>query len=48
MFGIRVMGILVKLKYPNTTMVAVITIDGSGCRIDHAEMFSAINALPLD
>jgi len=48
MFGIRVMGILLKLIYPIAMRATAITMDGSGCRIDHAEILSAINALLLD
>jgi hypothetical protein len=42
------MGILLKLRSPIAINAAAPMIDGSGWRIDHAEMLSAINTLPLD
>jgi len=38
---------LLKLMQPSTTIAAAMTMGGSGCRIDHADMLMAISALPL-
>ena len=46
-FGMRVTGSLLKLMQPSTTIAAAMTMGGSGCRIDHADMLMAISALPL-
>ena len=42
MFGIRVIGICLKARYPMPISAAMITIGGSGFRIAHAETLSAI------
>src|SRR6202789_2016056 len=41
--GSRVTASLVKLTQPNTRRTIEKTTDGSGCRIDHAEILSAIS-----
>ena len=43
-FGMRVIGSLLKLRYPSATTASAMTSGGSGCRIDHAEMFTAIRS----
>jgi hypothetical protein len=46
-FGIRVIGSLLKLMKPSATMAAAMTMGVTGCRIDHAEILSAMRALRL-
>ena len=45
-FGILVIGSLVKLIHPSATSATAKTMGGVGFRIDHAEILSAIGALP--
>jgi hypothetical protein len=45
-FGIRVIGSLPKAIMPITIMATARTIGGSGLRIDHAEMLTAIEPIP--
>ena len=40
--GNRVTASLVKLIHPSTSRIIENTTDGSGCRIDQAEIFNAI------
>jgi hypothetical protein len=42
----RVIGSLLKLMNPSATIAANMTTDGSGCRIDHAEMLTATSVPP--
>src|SRR6185312_15793551 len=46
--GSRVMASLVKLTQPSTRRMIEKTTEGSGCRIDQAEMLRAINVLAID
>src|ERR1700733_3116384 len=46
--GSRVTASLVKLTQPNTSRMIENTTEGSGLRIDHAEIFKAITAPALD
>ena len=46
--GSRVTASLVKLTQPNTSRMIENTTEGSGLRIDHAEMFRAISAPARD
>ena len=41
----RVIGSLLKLMKPSATMAADMTMGVTGCRIDHAEILSAMRAL---
>ena len=41
-FGYRVIGSLMKLRSPIAAIAIATTIGGIGCRIDHAETFTAI------
>ena len=43
-FGMRVIGSLLKLMKPSATMAADMTMGVTGCRIDHAEILSAMRA----
>ena len=45
-FGSRVIGSFKKLIHPSASIMIENTIAGSGWRIDQAETFSAISALP--
>src|SRR5258708_1528573 len=47
-FGSCVIGSLLKVRIPSAQSAADTTMGGSGCRIDHAEMLTAISVLPLD
>src|SRR4051794_31819757 len=44
--GRRVIGSLLNDTQPRNMMTIAMTIAGSGCRIDHADMFTAIRTLP--
>ncbi len=46
--GSRVTASLVKLTQPSTNRMMEKTIDGSGLRIDHAEIFKAISVPAFD
>ena len=48
LIGSRVTASLVKLTQPNTSRMIENTMEGSGLRIDHAEMFRAINVPARD
>jgi len=44
-FGSCVIGSLLKVRIPSATSAAETTMGGSGCRIDHPEILTAISVL---